>query len=185
MGKTDIYEGVKTQKKQLQRIARGFTISSGLQDACGISSASPQSGHKTDDKSDGQSDDEDKENEAEDEEEGGGGWITPSNIGQVKMDCADWTAPTDVTVGCLTTDFAMQVNGCHCPPTASPRATAASSSCLSFQNVLIQIGLHVLSVNGMVIKQARSYILRCHACFRWGAGALCCIYNTAIQYLQR
>ncbi|CAB1338752.1 unnamed protein product [Coregonus sp. 'balchen'] len=34
------------------------------------------------------------------------------------------------------------------------------------QNVLIQIGLHVLSVNGMLIKQARNYILRCHACFK-------------------
>lgn len=65
-----------------------------------------------------QSDDEDKENEPgddeEEEEEGdddddGGGWITPSNIKQVKMDSADWTAPADVKVGCLTTDFAMQV----------------------------------------------------------------------------
>uniref|UniRef100_A0A3B4XE75 NIN1 (RPN12) binding protein 1 homolog n=1 Tax=Seriola lalandi dorsalis TaxID=1841481 RepID=A0A3B4XE75_SERLL len=36
----------------------------------------------------------------------------------------------------------------------------------SSQNVLIQIGLHVLSVNGMLIKQARNYILRCHACFK-------------------
>ncbi len=60
-----------------------------------------------------QSDDEDKENEPEDEEEeeddDGGGWITPSNIKQVKMESADWTAPADVRVGCLTTDFAMQV----------------------------------------------------------------------------
>uniref|UniRef100_A0A671UM69 RNA-binding protein NOB1 n=1 Tax=Sparus aurata TaxID=8175 RepID=A0A671UM69_SPAAU len=97
-----------------------------------------------------QSDDEDKENEPGDDEEeeeedddddDGGGWITPSNIKQVKMDSADWTAPADVKVGCLTTDFAMQ-------------------------NVLIQMGLHVLSVNGMVIKQARNYILRCHACFK-------------------
>uniref|UniRef100_G3Q011 RNA-binding protein NOB1 n=1 Tax=Gasterosteus aculeatus TaxID=69293 RepID=G3Q011_GASAC len=88
--------------------------------------------------------DEDKENEPEDDDEedgGGGGWITPGNIKQVTMDSADWTAPADVIVGCLTTDFAMQ-------------------------NVLIQIGLHVLSVNGMLIKQARNYILRCHACFR-------------------
>uniref|UniRef100_A0A8C9Y0Z5 NIN1 (RPN12) binding protein 1 homolog n=1 Tax=Sander lucioperca TaxID=283035 RepID=A0A8C9Y0Z5_SANLU len=30
-------------------------------------------------------------------------------------------------------------------------------------NVLIQMGLHVLSVNGMLIKEARNYILRCHA----------------------
>ncbi|XP_042337115.1 RNA-binding protein NOB1, partial [Plectropomus leopardus] len=97
------------------------------------------------DESEDQSDDEDKENEPEDEEEDddddGGGWITPSNITQVKMDSSDWTAPADVRVGCLTTDFAMQ-------------------------NVLIQMGLHVLSVNGMLIKQARNYILRCHACFR-------------------
>ncbi|XP_023126753.1 RNA-binding protein NOB1 isoform X2 [Amphiprion ocellaris] len=37
---------------------------------------------------------------------------------------------------------------------------------LGLLNVLIQIGLHVLSVNGMVIRQARNYILRCHACFK-------------------
>ncbi|XP_034053041.1 RNA-binding protein NOB1 isoform X3 [Gymnodraco acuticeps] len=85
--------------------------------------------------------DDDEEDEEEEEEEGDGGWITPGNIKQVKMDSSDWTAPADVTVGCLTTDFAMQ-------------------------NVLIQIGLHVLSVNGMLIKQARNYILRCHACFK-------------------
>lgn len=56
--------------------------------------------------------DEDKENEPEDDDEedgGGGGWITPGNIKQVTMDSADWTAPADVIVGCLTTDFAMQV----------------------------------------------------------------------------
>uniref|UniRef100_A0A3B5LU85 Uncharacterized protein n=1 Tax=Xiphophorus couchianus TaxID=32473 RepID=A0A3B5LU85_9TELE len=69
------------------------------------------------------------------------GWITPSNIRQVKMESSDWTEAADVRVGCLTTDFAMQ-------------------------NVLIQMGLHVLSVGGLVIRRARSYILRCHACFR-------------------
>ena len=69
-------------------------------------------------KAENRSDDEDKENEPEeeeeeedDEDEDGGGWITPSNIKQVKMDSADWTAPADVRVGCLTTDFAMQVLG--------------------------------------------------------------------------
>ncbi|KAM9860614.1 RNA-binding protein NOB1 isoform 2-T2 [Aulostomus maculatus] len=94
-----------------------------------------RAGHRED-----QSDGEDKENEPE-EEDGGGGWITPSNIKQVKMESADWTTPANIKVGCLTTDFAMQ-------------------------NVLIQIGLHVLSVSGMLIKQARNYILRCHACFK-------------------
>lgn len=88
--------------------------------------------------------DEDGEEEDEDEDDDdddGGGWITPSNIKQVQLESGDWTAPVDVKVGCLTTDFAMQ-------------------------NVLIQIGLHVLSINGMLIKQARNYVLRCHACFK-------------------
>ncbi|XP_062327918.1 RNA-binding protein NOB1 [Osmerus eperlanus] len=94
----------------------------------------------------GEEDDEEEEEEEEEDDDGGddddgGGWITPSNIKQVQMETGHWTAPADVKVGCLTTDFAMQ-------------------------NVLIQIGLHVLSVNGMLIKQARNYILRCHACFK-------------------
>ncbi|XP_034016217.1 RNA-binding protein NOB1 [Thalassophryne amazonica] len=91
-----------------------------------------------------QSPDENKENEPEDgddDDDEGGGWITASNITQVKMESADCMAPADVKVACLTTDFAMQ-------------------------NVLIQVGLHILSVSGMLIKQARNHILRCHACFR-------------------
>jgi len=83
----------------------------------------------------------DEDEEEDDDDDDGGGWITPSNIKQVKMESGFGTVPADVKVGCLTTDFAMQ-------------------------NVLIQIGLHVLSVNGMLIKQARNYILRCHACFK-------------------
>ncbi|XP_022605793.1 RNA-binding protein NOB1 isoform X1 [Seriola dumerili] len=109
-------------------------------DGVSVSDSRPDTSAQTED----QSDDEDKENEPkeeEEDEEDEGGWITPSNIKQMKMASGDWTAPADVRVGCLTTDFAMQ-------------------------NVLIQIGLHVLSVNGMLIKQARNYILRCHACFK-------------------
>ncbi|KAM9410812.1 RNA-binding protein NOB1 [Pholidichthys leucotaenia] len=119
------------------------TIDEELLDLLNEGGASPQegAGHQSD-HSDDQSDDEDKENEPEDDDDDDDeGWITPSNIKQVKMDTADWTVPVDIKVGCLTTDFAMQ-------------------------NVLIQMGLHVLSANGMVIKQARNHILRCHACFR-------------------
>ncbi|KAG7332952.1 hypothetical protein KOW79_003087 [Hemibagrus wyckioides] len=84
---------------------------------------------------------EEREGEDEDEDDDGGGWITPSNIRQIQMDTGEWSPSENVTVGCVTTDFAMQ-------------------------NVLIQIGLKVLSVNGMLIKHTRNYILRCHACFK-------------------
>uniref|UniRef100_K1PYC8 RNA-binding protein NOB1 n=2 Tax=Magallana TaxID=2171616 RepID=K1PYC8_MAGGI len=46
-----------------------------------------------------------------------------------------------VCVGCVTTDFAMQ-------------------------NVLIQMGLNVISVDGMLIKRAKSFVLRCFACMK-------------------
>lgn len=48
-----------------------------------------------------------------------------------------------------------------------------SSSALTWlQNVLLQMGLHVLAVNGMLIREARSYILRCHGCFKYVANNL-------------
>ncbi|NXO93170.1 NOB1 protein, partial [Certhia brachydactyla] len=82
------------------------------------------------------------EEEEEEEESDDEGWITPSNLKQAQQDTGHCdTAPIGVQVGCVTTDFAMQ-------------------------NVLLQMGLHVLAVNGMLIRRARSYILRCHGCFR-------------------
>ncbi|XP_071824065.1 RNA-binding protein NOB1-like isoform X2 [Apostichopus japonicus] len=83
---------------------------------------------------------EDKEEEGEDDEVG---WITPQNIQKAKADMRKeiYDSLQDVNVACLTTDFAMQ-------------------------NCLIQIGIPVLSVDGMVIKKAKSFVLRCYACFK-------------------
>uniref|UniRef100_A0A452UWM8 RNA-binding protein NOB1 n=1 Tax=Ursus maritimus TaxID=29073 RepID=A0A452UWM8_URSMA len=82
-----------------------------------------------------------EERKDEDSDDDGGGWITPSNIKQIQRESEQCAVPKDVRVGCVTTDFAMQ-------------------------NVLLQMGLHVLALNGMLIREARSYILRCHGCFR-------------------
>lgn len=35
-----------------------------------------------------------------------------------------------------------------------------------FQNVLKQIGLNVVGLDGRVIKQLRTFIFRCYACFK-------------------
>ncbi|KAL2088491.1 hypothetical protein ACEWY4_015390 [Coilia grayii] len=88
-----------------------------------------------------ESEEEERGGSDDDEEGDGGGWITPNNIKQVKLDAGDGKPAADVKVGCVTTDFAMQ-------------------------NVLIQMGLNVLSLNGMLIKQTRNHILRCYACFK-------------------
>lgn len=35
------------------------------------------------------------------------------------------------------------------------------------QNVLLQMGLHLVSVDGMLIRRTNTYVLRCHACFKY------------------
>ncbi|XP_050070029.1 RNA-binding protein NOB1 [Anopheles maculipalpis] len=87
---------------------------------------------------------EDLENEDDDDDgdEDDDSWITPSNIKQVKRDMGmDLHEEASTTVACITTDYALQ-------------------------NVLKQIGLQVAALDGRIIKQVRTYILRCYACFK-------------------
>ena len=52
-----------------------------------------------------------EEEEEEDDDDDGDGWITPSNIKQVKASMGDVNMEkAAVTVGCITLDFAMQVS---------------------------------------------------------------------------
>lgn len=86
--------------------------------------------------------DEDAEQEEEEDEDDDEGWITPSNIKEIKRDYGtDLLEESASPVACMTTDFAMQ-------------------------NVLKQIGLHIAALDGRVIRHARTYILRCYACFK-------------------
>eukprot|EP00026_Physarum_polycephalum_P009360 Phypoly_transcript_09481.p1 GENE.Phypoly_transcript_09481~~Phypoly_transcript_09481.p1 ORF type:complete len:398 (-),score=109.51 Phypoly_transcript_09481:103-1296(-) len=79
----------------------------------------------------------------EEKEDDDDGWITPDNIGVVraKRGVEDELQSEEVDVGCLTTDYAMQ-------------------------SVLLQMGLKLLSVEGMVIKRIRQYVLKCYGCFK-------------------
>lgn len=54
---------------------------------------------------------------------------------------SDLVKEKPATVACLTMDYAMQ-------------------------NVLLQIGLNVASLEGKCIKQMRTFILRCYTCFK-------------------
>lgn len=71
-----------------------------------------------------------------------GEWITPQNIHQHKHRAAKNNVPLSELsdVGCITTDFAMQ-------------------------NVLISMGLRLLSVTGMSITTLLQHVRRCHACW--------------------
>ena len=57
-------------------------------------------------------DDLDSNSDNDEDDDDDGGWITPDNINQVKSRMRKENldaVPANVTVGCLTTDFAMQV----------------------------------------------------------------------------
>ena len=83
-----------------------------------------------------------EEEENEDEDDDDEGWITPSNIKEVKRNFgASELEEKPTVVACITTDFSMQ-------------------------NVLKQIGLNIAALDGRVIKHARTFILRCYACYK-------------------
>jgi len=70
-----------------------------------------------------------------------GEWITPSNIHLHKNRVRKSVPLADLSdVGCITTDFAMQ-------------------------NVMIAMGLRLLSVKGLAITTIRQHVRRCHACW--------------------
>jgi len=83
-----------------------------------------------------------KEDDDDDDDEG---WITPDNINKYHAKAYGWnkkdkSEPKTYDVACMTADFAMQ-------------------------NVLLQMNLKILSVDGMIIKRLKNWVLRCHACY--------------------
>jgi len=80
----------------------------------------------------------DDDDDDDDEE---AGWITPSNVQKAKKQInSELMEERHVKVACMTTDFAMQ-------------------------NVLKQMNLNVAALDGRLIKQLRTFILRCYTCF--------------------
>lgn len=75
-------------------------------------------------------------------ESDGDDWITPKNVAEMKSACGKEVAEDTVCrVACMSTDFAVQ-------------------------NVLKQINLNIAALDGRIIKQMRTYILRCYGCFK-------------------
>jgi len=70
-------------------------------------------------------------------------WITPANLRKTQAsDARHAGAPKETTrVGCITTDYAMQ-------------------------SVLLQMGLKLLSVDGMLLRSIKQWVLRCSGCYK-------------------
>ncbi|GAW05051.1 20s-pre-rrna d-site endonuclease nob1 [Lentinula edodes] len=89
-----------------------------------------------------------------DSDDGEGEWITPANVALHKSRALDLLPSGGqekkgkghrkeevVDVGCMTADFAMQ-------------------------NVLMQMGLNLVGTEGKRIQRVKTWVLRCHACFK-------------------
>ena len=88
-----------------------------------------------------------------------GEWITPSNVAIHKSRALDLLPGNGlrskhtkrdqpIGSGCMTADFAMQ-------------------------NVLLQMGLNLVGLEGRRIEKVKDWVLRCHACFKYVEILLC------------
>ncbi|KAJ2859524.1 20S-pre-rRNA D-site endonuclease nob1 [Coemansia erecta] len=77
-----------------------------------------------------------------------GSWITPTNVKKYKAASAmgmretqeESNTTTVLDVACVTSDFAMQ-------------------------NVILGMGLHLVTPDGVSVRGLRTWVMRCHACF--------------------
>ncbi|EZA52790.1 RNA-binding protein NOB1 [Ooceraea biroi] len=89
-----------------------------------------------------ENEDDETDEDDDDDDDNENGWITPGNLTNIKNQMnLEILEEKTATVACLTMDFAMQ-------------------------NVLMQMGLNVVSLDGRIIKQMRTFIFRCYACFK-------------------
>jgi RNA-binding protein NOB1 len=86
----------------------------------------------------------------EDEESDGGEWITPANV----------TTHRNHDLGLLPAD-----NG-KAGEEAKPLAAACMTGDFAVQNVLLGMGLGLVGEGGKRIGKVKSFVLRCHACFK-------------------
>ncbi|TIC16857.1 hypothetical protein E3Q15_00984 [Wallemia mellicola] len=134
----------KSEEEEFTTVTKGMSIA-----------AKPRQNKNTQSQDDFGSIQVDNKSEDEDsDDEDAGEWIKPDNVEDYKaVDLGHQTpqeksqkptskkAPAYLKAACMTADFAMQ-------------------------NVLIQIGLNLVGTNGQRIKSAKSWVLRCHACFK-------------------
>jgi len=84
----------------------------------------------------------------DDEESDGGEWITPSNVNQHRSH----------DLGLLPVEGNTKDTG--------PIAAACMTGDFAVQNVLLGMGMGLVGEGGKRISKVKSFVLRCHACFK-------------------
>jgi rRNA maturation endonuclease Nob1 len=92
---------------------------------------------------------------AEDFNDDGMGWISPDNIKKCK-------ASGD---GMLGSGLSMRKKGSGKDAPTLPTKVACLTNDFSMQNSLIQMNLHIMSLDGMIVRRVKQFVLRCNGCY--------------------
>ncbi|OMJ22991.1 20S-pre-rRNA D-site endonuclease nob1 [Smittium culicis] len=84
----------------------------------------------------------------------GGEWITPENITHAKVLDASFTR--DISSG-----LKMRTRG----EDAQHAVVGSVTSDYAMQNVILGMGMCLVSLDGFVIKELKTWVMRCHSCF--------------------
>lgn len=84
-------------------------------------------------------------------------WITSSNIAHCKV-------TGEGTPGCANNITGKQVSLAH--ENHTPPKVACLTTDFTMQNVLLRMKMNIMSIDGMLIKSLRQWVLRCGACFQ-------------------
>lgn len=110
-----------------------------------------------------------------DEDDGEGEWITPDNVDMYKSRALD-LFPSAESSDPFTTVPGKRERGKgrkkQNNEEAGPRkqlGAACMTSDFAMQNVLLQMGLNLVGIEGKRIEKVKTWVLRCHACFKYVA----------------
>lgn len=121
---------------------------------------------------DGAADDDDGDVSDAESDSSTGSWITPDNVHAHKVrDLGLFEAPEASTSGSAAASTSTSnVSGAAAPAKAPKPKTIMKSAVLTgdfaMQNVALQMGLNVLGSGGKRVREVRTWVLRCHACFK-------------------
>ena len=108
-----------------------------------------------------------------DEDDGEGDWITPDNVDMYKSRALDLFPSEDSSDPFTTVSKkkgkSRRKNGSMTTP-AGPKeqlGVGCMTADFAMQNVLLQMNLNLVGLEGKKIEKVKTWVLRCHACFKY------------------
>jgi hypothetical protein len=101
-----------------------------------------------------------------DSDDGEGYWITPSNIKKHKI--RDFTTSNSVVSASPSVESKLNRRRSDATEKAGPvMKSACMTGDYAMQNVALQLGLNLVSMEGGGVRHVKTWVLRCHGCFTY------------------